>query len=76
MKLMLNKRKRKCIRFIYVRERFRQENKEIIGLNRNKQVYNFLLQMTEDKAIVFSIEKEKKEKQLRKEAFQQQVYRL
>jgi hypothetical protein len=29
--------------------------------------------MTEDKAIIFSIEKEKKEKQLRKEAFQQQV---
>lgn len=56
-------------------EQFRQENKELIAANAAKQVIflYFIYKLTEDKAIAFKIEKEKKEKQLRKEAFRNQV---
>jgi CDK-activating kinase assembly factor MAT1 len=46
-------------------EQYRQENKDLIAMNAMKQI-------NEDKAIAFKIDKEIKEKQLRKEAFQNQ----
>ncbi|KAJ3072457.1 TFIIH/NER complex subunit, partial [Quaeritorhiza haematococci] len=47
-------------------EKFRQENKDIIATNLSKQ-------MNEEKAIAYRLEKEKKEKQLRKEAYLAQI---